>query len=189
MCIHEEKSSFIFHFSIIYWITHANRMSKDFLSTFHACPLGSSLVLFMQQYRLFTCVSWHIFADGAFFIVETPTTNILHAQRLVLHTLFVSGTLVMCLTLDSPFIEIELQHPISSIDASFCPRDDGLTKVSLWNFGKFSKSLCFWVFSLFFYSRCMPTSMSTKIIALVRKGGDACDLCQWHPSLFLLQLM
>ena len=40
-------------------------------------------------------------------------------------------------------------------------------------------------FQHIFDSRCMPALLSAGIIALIPKGGDSCDLRQWHPITLL----
>ena len=96
-----------------------------------------------------------------------------------------SVTPSMCLILDAPFTERELQHAVAAIDASSCLGDDDLTKFFFTDFWDVLKGPLLLGIQHVFETGYMPPSMSTGIISLIPKGGDACDLRQWRPITLL----
>ena len=97
------------------------------------------------------------------FTVEPVSQDILHAWRIVLHTMHASLTPSMCLALDTPFSELELQRAVSAIDASSCPRDDGLSKFFFSEFWDVLKAPLLLGIQHIFDTGYMPPSITASI--------------------------
>lgn len=74
---------------------------------------------------------------------------------------------------------------VAALDASSCPRNDGLTLQFFLEYFDSVHGPLLRGLQQIFYSGSMPTSMCSTLIALIPKGGDPTLLRQWRPITLL----
>lgn len=114
------------------WITKADRMNKDFFATFRQRPSDSTLraitdSIGVVQTHLDTVLGTVTEYFASTFTVEEPSAERLHAQEEIWACIEPTVTPEMSESLLRPFTMWELEEAVTTLDASSCPGDDGLT--------------------------------------------------------------
>ncbi|MCO5547737.1 hypothetical protein L7F22_001188 [Adiantum nelumboides] len=84
-------------------------------------------------------------------------------------------------TIMRPFSLQEVSDPIYGLDGASCPGDDGLTRQFFMQYWDLVSQPLQKGLQEIFDTSIMPQSMSSGIISLIPKGGDASTLRQWRP--------
>ncbi|MCO5575770.1 hypothetical protein L7F22_029574 [Adiantum nelumboides] len=84
-------------------------------------------------------------------------------------------------TIMQPFSLQEVTDVVHGLDGASCPGDDGLTRQFFLQYWDLVSQPLQEGLQEIFDSGIMPQSMSSGIISLIPKGGDASTLRQWRP--------
>lgn len=186
----ERRAEFTYHASVSQWIAKADRMNKDFFSTFRERTTGSHLravrhsdgTIRSQPDEVLSLASNYF---EALFVPEVLTPEIRDARADVWSHVPTDVTLDMQRSLLTPFSAQELRVAVSSLDASSCPGDNGLTRQFFLEFWDLLHRPLLQGFQHMFDTGTMPTLLTAGLIALIPKGGDPTSLRQWRPITLL----
>ncbi|MCO5562907.1 hypothetical protein L7F22_016543 [Adiantum nelumboides] len=110
--------------------------------------------------------------------LHTCPDEILEMASVYYETLFTSDLLTRDV-LDAK--DEEVTDAVHGLDGASCPGDDGLTRQFFLQYWDLVSQPLQDGLQEIFYSGIMPQSMSSRIISLIPKGGDASTLRQWRP--------
>ena len=81
--------------------------------------------------------------------------------------------------------ESEMLEVVKSINATSCPREDGLPRSFFLTFWDILVTPLRQGLQEIFDTRVMPTQLCFGLVSLIPKGGDTSPLCQWCPITLL----
>ncbi|MCO5607951.1 hypothetical protein L7F22_062153 [Adiantum nelumboides] len=179
--LQDEKSEFTYHSSVSTWISNADKMNKDFFSCFRERPAGTMVRDLRDSLgQLHTCPDEILEMASVYYetlFASDPLTWDVHDARDEVWS-FVRPVVSkdMQIAIMRPFSLQKLIDAVHGLDGTSCPGDDGLTRQFFMQYWDLISQPLQEGLQEIFDTGCMPQSMSSGIISLIPKGGDASTL-------------